>query len=80
VTGRQRVVQGGKLGAHLRPQLGGERGGVQRLVELVVVLVAVDLKVAREVLVGVSPLVRADDPDLLAAQSLARSAWKTHAS
>jgi hypothetical protein len=33
---------------------------------------ASDLEVGREVLVGVSPLVRADDPDLLAAQPLAQ--------
>ncbi len=33
---------------------------------------AVDLEVGREVLVGVSPFVRSDDPDLLAAQPLAQ--------
>jgi hypothetical protein len=72
VQAGQRVVQGGELGAHLLPQPGGERGGVQRLVELLVVLGAVDLEVAGEILVGVAPLLRAEDPDLLAAQPLAQ--------
>ena len=68
----QRVVQRGELGAHLLAQPGGERLGVQGLAQLVVVLGAVDLEVGREVFVGVSPFVRADDPDLLAAQPLAQ--------
>ena len=68
----ERVVERGELGAHLLPQLGGERGGVQRLVQLLVVLGAVDLEVGREVFVGVSPLVRANNPDLRAAQPLAQ--------
>lgn len=32
----------------------------------------VDLKIGREVLVGVAPFVRANDPDLLAAEPLAQ--------
>jgi hypothetical protein len=39
-------------------------------VQLVVVLDAVDLKIGREVFVGVAPFVRAEDPDLLAAKPL----------
>jgi hypothetical protein len=68
----KRVVQRGELGAHLLPQLCGERRGVQRLVQLVVMLDPVGLEVGWKVFVGVAPLVRADDPDLLAAQPLAQ--------
>ena len=45
----ERVVQRGELGAHLLLQLCSERRGVQRLVELVVMLDPVGLEVVREV-------------------------------
>ena len=40
--------------------------------ERAVVLGASDLKIGWEVLVGVTPFVRTDDPDLFAAQPLAQ--------
>jgi antitoxin (DNA-binding transcriptional repressor) of toxin-antitoxin stability system len=45
VQAGERVVQAGELIAHLVPERGGERGWVERLVELVVVLDASDLKI-----------------------------------
>jgi hypothetical protein len=64
----QRLVEGGQLGAQLPPEAVDESGGVEGLVQHLVVLGPVGLEVGGQVLVRVPPLVGADDPDLLAAQ------------
>lgn len=71
---RHRVVQERQLGGHLLAQLVDEDGGVQQLAQLAVVLLAPLGEVLGQVLVGVSPLVGADDPDLHLSWSC--RAWK----
>ena len=66
----EHAVQRRQLGLQFLPHLIGEPPGVQRLAEFRVVLGAVRLEVGRQVEVGVAPLLRASNPDLLAPQLL----------
>ena len=65
-------MQRGEFGLHLGADLVDELGRVQRLLKRLVVLASALLKVGRQILVGVAPPVRADDPDLLAAKLVAQ--------
>src|SRR5664279_5189962 len=74
----QRVVQRRELGVHLLTQRVDERRGVQRLGQFPIVLVPAFLEVGRQVLVRVTPALRTDHPDLLAAQPFAQLPERAH--
>lgn len=64
--------EGAQRFAHLGLQVGDKAIRVKREIQRLVVVVAVLVKVGRQVIVGLAIAVRADHPDFLAAQPLAQ--------
>jgi hypothetical protein len=58
--------------SHLLLQAGDERAGIKRQIVRLVMGGALRIEVGRQVFVGVAVAVRAEDPDLLAAQLVAQ--------